>query len=391
MSRISVDDLQDRLATNLNVLLYGPPGTGKTDLMLKLQRKLEYETGPEREPSKEFDSSSIEAPFETGDPSGEDSDFPGEVKTAWLTFHESTTHEEFVLGLRPQPTGGGVKLEPRAGTLLSLAEHARNGNTSVIFIDEINRANVSKVFGQFITLMEPDKRLDSDGEEQRTTVGITFQQLDDGDTVENPLGDDFTVEFPYRLPQNLYLVASMNSLDRSTAPLDSALARRFDQVNVAPEYGALADHLGTGFDIAEDELPPDASSASPEEITIALLWRINQFLRSVYGDDFQLGPGYVWPVGDADSEEEAINELAVIWDSRILPKLREVFRSREDQLSTLLKAGDSLNGVNNPYRGDEIPAEWGKIGADSPLRLPNLSNLDAPNQRAVLHGLAKFD
>lgn len=391
MSRISVDDLQDRLATNLNVLLYGPPGTGKTDLMLKLQRKLEYETGPEREPSKAFDSSSIEAPFETGGPSGEDSDFPGEVKTAWLTFHESTTHEEFVLGLRPQPTGGGVKLEPRAGTLLSLAEHARNGNTSVIFIDEINRANVSKVFGQFITLMESDKRLDSDGEEQRTTVGITFQQLDDGDTVENPLGDDFTVEFPYRLPQNLYLVASMNSLDRSTAPLDSALARRFDQVNVAPEYGALADHLGTGFAIAEDELPPDAGSASPEEITIALLWRINQFLRSVYGDDFQLGPGYVWPVGDADSEEEAINELAVIWDSRILPKLREVFRSREDQLSTLLKAGDSLNGVNNPYRDDEIPAEWGKIGADSPLRLPNLSNLDTPNQRAVLHGLAKFD
>jgi len=391
MSRISVDDLQDRLATNLNVLLYGPPGTGKTDLMLKLQRKLEYETGPEREPSKEFDSSSIEAPFETGDPSGEDSDFPGEVKTAWLTFHESTTHEEFVLGLRPQSTGGGVKLKRRAGTLLSLAEHARNGNTSVIFIDEINRANVSKVFGQFITLMEPDKRLDSDGEEQRTTVGITFQQLDDGDTVENPLGDDFTVEFPYRLPQNLYLVASMNSLDRSTAPLDSALARRFDQVNVAPEYGALADHLGTGFDIAEDELPPDASSASPEEITTALLWRINQFLRSVYGDDFQLGPGYVWPVGDADSEEEAINELAVIWDSRILPKLREVFRSREDQLSTLLKAGDSLNGVKNPYRDDEIPAEWGKIGADSPLRLPNLSNLDTPNQRAVLHGLAKFD
>lgn len=391
MSRISVDDLRGRLAANLNVLLYGPPGTGKTDLMLKLQKTLEYESGHGKEPSKEFDPSSIEAPFETGDPSGEDSDFPGEVKTAWLTFHESTTHEEFVLGLRPQPTKGGIKLKPRAGTLLSLAEHARNGNTSIIFIDEINRANVSKVFGQFITLMEPDKRLDSNGEEQRNTVGITFQQLDNGDTVENPLGDDFTIEFPYQLPQNLYLVASMNSLDRSTAPLDSALARRFDQVNVPPDYRALAEHLGTSFETTSDNISPDPSSASPEEITIALLWRTNRFLRSIYGEDFQLGPGYVWSVGNADSEEEAIQKLAVAWDSRILPKLREVFRSRKDQLSTMLKAGETLNGVKNPYCEDDIPAEWGKVGADSPLQMPDLSDLDAPEQRAVLHGLAQFN
>lgn len=390
MSRISVDDLQERLATNLNVLLYGPPGTGKTDLMLKLQNELESDPDPEREPGKEFDSSSIEAPFETGSPTRDDQDFPGEVKTAWLTFHESTTHEEFIVGLRPQPTEGGVKLEPRAGLLLSLAEHARNGNTSVIFIDEINRANVSKVFGQFITLMEPDKRLDSNGDPQQTTVGITFQQLDDGDDIKNPWGDDFAIEFPFHLPQNLYLVASMNSLDRSTAPLDSALARRFDQVSVAPDYTALADHLGTDV-IVGDDLESDPHSVSPEQIAIALLWRTNQFLRSVYGDDFQLGPGYVWPVGKADSDSEAITELAVAWDSRVMPKLREVFRSREDQLSTLLKAGESLNGMNNPYRRDEIPAEWGKVGADGPLQMPDLRDLDTAEQRKVLHGLARFD
>lgn len=390
MSRISVDDLQDRLLTNHNVLLYGPPGTGKTDLMLKLQNELESDPEPEREPSKEFDSSSIEAPFETGSPSGDDLDLPGEIKTAWLTFHESTTHEEFILGLRPQPTGGGVKLEPRAGLLLSLAEHARNGNTSVIFIDEINRANVSKVFGQFITLMEPDKRLDSNGDPQQTTVGITFQQLDDGDDVNNPLGDDFEIEFPFYLPQNIYLVASMNSLDRSTAPLDSALARRFDQVNVAPDYTALADHLGIGV-VTGDGLGSDPSSVSPEQIAIALLWRTNQFLRSVYGDDFQLGPGYMWSIGKADSDTEALTELATAWDSRVLPKLREVFRSREDQLSTLLKAGESLNGVDNPYRRDQIPAEWGKVGANSPLQMPDLRDLDTAKQKKVLHGLAQFD
>ncbi|UPV75622.1 AAA family ATPase [Halorussus limi] len=358
--------------------------------MLKLQNELESGSEAEQEPSKVFDSSSIEAPFETGEPSGDDRDFPGEVKTAWLTFHESTTHEEFIVGLRPQPTDGGVSLEPRAGILLSLAEHARNGNTSVIFIDEINRANVSKVFGQFITLMEPDKRLDTDGDQQQSTVGITFQQLDDGDEVKNPWGDDFTIEFPFHLPQNLYLVASMNSLDRSTAPLDSALARRFDQVSVEPDYTALADHLGTDA-VTGVELSPDPQSVSPEKIAIALLWRTNQFLRSVYGDDFQLGPGYVWSVGEADSDTEAIEELAVAWDSRILPKLREVFRSREDQLATLLKADESLNGMNNPYHRDEIPAEWGKVGADGPLQLPDLRNLDTADQRTVLHGLARSD
>ncbi|NEU56548.1 AAA domain-containing protein [Halorussus sp. MSC15.2] len=357
-------------------------------MMLELQQQLETESEAERGPSREFDASSVDNPFATGPQTNRDRDFPGEIRTAWLTFHESTGHEEFVVGLRPKPSGSGVELQPRAGTLLSLAEHARNGNTSVLFIDEINRANVSKVFGQFITLMEPDKRLDSDGNAQPTTVGVTFQQLNDGQDIENPLGDDFSIEFPYRLPRNLYVVASMNSLDRSTAPLDSALARRFDQISVSPDYQALADYLGIDSDPAEINLPDDAERASPEEISIALLWRINQFLRSIYGDDFQLGPGYVWSVGETESEEDAIHALTESWDSRVLPKLREVFRSRTDQLATVLKAGESLNGVENPYKRDEIPAEWGKVGADDPLSLPELQQQPDGNKRAILHGLA---
>lgn len=390
-----------RLQDEPNVLLYGPPGTGKTHAMKALQNHLigdEDSTGSEEvDPGSRFDPDEVEFPFrseaEDDDSDTWEPDFPGEIKTAWMTFHQDTGYEDFILGLRPEPDGGGgVSLKPRAGTLLSLAEHAKEGNTSILFIDEINRANVPKVFGQFISVMEKDFRLSEDGSRTRDTIGISLPQVNDGDPIVDPLNDDeFEISLPYEFAQNMYIVASMNSLDRSTEPLDSALMRRFDQIRVFPDYTNLSDQLETDYQ-ADSDLP-DVEDAEPEELTVALLYRVNTFLQSTLGEDFQIGEWYFQGVIGAP-EDERFSELCRVWDGRVIPKLRELFRSREDQLAMLLKVdrSDHVAVDNYPYRRVEIEDEWESAGVRETYEFRPLSILENHDARKqVLYHLATFE
>jgi hypothetical protein len=332
-----------------------------------------------------FDSDEVEFPFDG-------IDFPGEVKTAWMTFHQDTGYEDFMLGLRPEPDGGGVSLEPRAGTLLSLAQHAKNGGTSILFIDEINRANVPKVFGQFISVMEQDFRLSEDGTRTPDTLGLSLPQVNDGDRVKDPLrGEDFEISVPYEFPQNLYIVAAMNSLDRSTEPLDSALMRRFEQIRVFPDYQNLADQLDT--DYTAGSALPDVEDTTAEQLAIALLHRVNTFLQSTLGEDFQIGEWYFRRVIDA-AEDDRLTELYRVWDSRIIPKLRELYRSREDQLAMLFKVDrtDTLDLSDYPYRRIDIEDEWESAGVRESFEFRPLSVLEDDEERKqVLYHLATFE
>ncbi|RLM33002.1 AAA family ATPase [Haloarcula sp. Atlit-120R] len=389
----------NRLQDVPNILLYGPPGTGKTYAMKKLQSRLEESTtaaDPEDlEPGSEFAPDEVEFPFLTeadeDDESATDS-FPGEIKTAWMTFHQDTGYEDFILGLRPEPDGGGVSLKPRAGTLLSLAEHAKAGNTSILFIDEINRANVPKVFGQFISVMESDFRLSEDGTQSSDTIGLSLPQVNNGDSIEDPIrGEEFNISVPYEFPQNLYIVAAMNSLDRSTEPLDSALMRRFEQIRVFPDYENLADQLETDFEAGLDL--PHVEDTTAEQLSIALLHRVNTFLQSTLGEDFQIGEWYFSRVIDA-SEEERMAELIRVWDGRVIPKLRELYRSREDQLAMLFKIDrtDGLEVDNYPYRRIDIEEEWETSGIRESFEFRPLTVLEDENeQKEVLYHLATFE
>lgn len=398
MNRPTSDDLEAAIRQHGNVLLYGPPGTGKTNLMRELQRTLADQAGPQREVSERFDPDSVHNPFRTGEPMTDDGPFPGEVRTEWLTFHESMSHSEFMLGLRPQPTDGGTRLEARAGTLLDLAQHARAGNTSVLFIDELNRANVSEVFGQFITAMEPEKRLAADGTIEPSTVGVTLPQVDDGETIRLPGGGEFTATVPYYFPKHLYIVASMNSLDRSTAPLDSALARRFEQLQIGPDYLAFKQHLEQGVTtrsltldaaIPIETLPESPAATSPEALSLALLKQVNTFLRGALGDDFQLGPGYLWRVGDAADDSDArLEALIEAWDARVVPKLRELFRSRGEQLELLLCPAGAAEQATYPYARTELEQRWEQQGLTAPLETPPLSDQPTETAQQTLHAIA---
>ena len=194
----------------LNTILYGPPGTGKT--YSTVRRCVEICDG--------------EVPAQTEELRTRYGVLLDEGRIEFVTFHQSYGYEEFVEGLRPiVADAGGMRLEVVEGVLKRIAEKARKPTTvgsapHVLVIDEINRANISKVMGELITLLEDDKR---DGAENEVSVTLPYSS------------DRFT------LPANLYILGTMNTADRSIALLDTALRRRFHFEEMAPKPDLLDD------------------------------------------------------------------------------------------------------------------------------------------------------
>ena len=154
----------------------------------------------------------------------------------FVTFHQSYSYEDFIEGIRPEPSadGQGVTYAVKPGVFKRLCERAKLDpqHRYAIFIDEINRGNVAKVLGELITLIEVDKRAnyDSDG------------CLLDGMELTLPYsGERFGV------PRNLDIYGSMNTADRSIALLDAALRRRFQFRELMPDSLVISGAQGDGY------------------------------------------------------------------------------------------------------------------------------------------------
>jgi hypothetical protein len=246
--------LEEAAGRTRNLLVYGPPGCGKTYWVRKFAERF------------------------------------GPGKAEFVTFHQSYAYEEFVEGLRPTSEDGHLKYSVRPGIFrraCSRAEADPNGRY-VLVIDEINRANVAKVFGELITLIEDDKRL---GAANELRVNLPYS------------GD------PFGVPGNLTIVGTMNTADRSVALLDLALRRRFTFVEMMPEPGLLGEVAGV--DLA------------------ALLTRLNRRIRALLGRDHQVGHSYF--VGLTGAED-----LHFAWYHRVVPLIAEYFYEDGERLRAVL-------------------------------------------------------
>ena len=187
----TLSDISSLLALKKNIILQGAPGTGKTFSTATLSLKV---LGIE-----DIDWETPKSIMNKYDELVEDG------RIAFTTFHQSMDYEDFVEGYKPEEVNGDIKFKLKPGVFRTICEKAQE-QSCVLIIDEINRGNVSKIFGELITLLEADKR---DGGDHRIQVNLTYSGK------------------PFSVPNNLYIIGTMNTTDRSVGSIDYALRRRF--------------------------------------------------------------------------------------------------------------------------------------------------------------------
>lgn len=216
----------------------------------------------------------------------------------FITFHQSYSYEEFIEGIKPSidnnDDNNTISYEYNRGIFKEICQQANSDpeNNYLLIIDEINRGNISKIFGELITLIETDKRVIPNGE-----------RIFENTKAQN---EELLVMLPYTkskfgVPKNLYIIGTMNTSDRSIASIDIALRRRFKFVEIMPQKELVAD-FGIGF--------------------ANIFENLNTKIKILLDRDHQIGHSYFIKT---KYENAGIEELKTIWFNGILPLLNEYF------------------------------------------------------------------
>lgn len=248
------------------LIFYGPPGTGKTRAAKHFAEWL----------LQDQDSA------------------VGEEQLTEVTFHASYAYEDFIEGFRPMPGESELKLELRDGIFKQVAKRAAEDPSRryVIIIDEINRADVPRVFGELMTVIERTRRGES------VTLPTSGQRLS--------------------IPSNVTVLGTMNTADQSIRSLDAALRRRFGFIELLPDPDLLAD-------TTIDDLPLDQ-----------FLQQLNDRVARIAGRERQIGHSFFLDHGEPIESAEAFGEVI---RTDIIPLLQEIVYDDYAQLREFLGSG----------------------------------------------------
>jgi 5-methylcytosine-specific restriction enzyme B len=254
-------EIVDLLREKKQIILYGPPGTGKTYLARRLARALVNED---------------------------------ESRYRLVQFHPSYSYEDFFEGYRPDVDADGqLTYQLQQGAFAQMAEAAEASPAAehVMIIDEINRANLPKVFGELLFLLEYR---------------------------DEPAYTQYRPNEPFTVPKKLYLIGTMNTADRSIALVDAALRRRFHFVGFFPHEGEVAGLLRRWLE-----------AVGGQTWVADLLDQVNAELRhDLGGPHLQIGPSYFM----VDGLDEA--KLQRIWRYSIHPYIEEQLFGQQDRIDT---------------------------------------------------------
>jgi 5-methylcytosine-specific restriction protein B len=201
---------------------------------------------------------------------------------SFVSFHQAYGYEEFVEGIRPHIADNGqISYRVESGAFLRLCQQAKHdpSHRYAMLIDEINRANVARVFGELMSLIEPTKRA---GQTDSLSVNLAYSRQ------------------PFSVPSNVDIYATMNSQDHSLAPLDMAFRRRFEFIECRPQPQFLGKVMANGI-----------------EIDLAkLLTALNERISQNLAKDSQLGHSFLWGI-------DSLHALSAAFNQSIIPQVAQ--------------------------------------------------------------------
>ncbi len=277
LSEAQFDEMLDALKEKKNLVLQGAPGVGKTYVAKRLAYALVGSNDPER--------------------------------VEMIQFHQSYSYEDFIQGFRPTPKG---HFDLRYGVFHQFCRRAQREESQqkpyVFIIDEINRGNLSKIFGELMMLIEPDKR---------------------GKDYAIPLAYSHDADEKFFIPENLHLIGMMNTADRSLAMVDYALRRRFRFITLWPEFDSAAFQQFL------------AAAGAGEDLVRKIVERMAALNEAIAADTKNLGPGYrighsYFCPGKGITPDESWYRRVV--ESEIVPLIEEYWFDNEQKVQELRKA-----------------------------------------------------
>lgn len=291
----------------LNQILFGPAGTGKTyntiNEALSIVYKVTQDTLIEiiqkelRSKNKPISDRNMREEMTQRFNKYLESTKDQEAQIGFVTFHQSYGYEDFVEGIKVKEDKGQLKYPVVAGVFKRFCKSAKDNPTKnyVLIIDEINRGNISKIFGELITLIEVSKRV---GKAEALEIILPHSQNE-----------------KFGVPENLYIIGTMNSSDRSLTSVDIALRRRFEFVEIMPKPEILKDIKIT----KENKVVEDIDVAKLLEV-------MNKRIKVLLDRDHCIGHAYFTELKPTSEKVAAtVQELMQIFEKKIIPLLQEYF------------------------------------------------------------------